>query len=140
MLITRETDYAIRILRKLKDGEQYTASDISKTEFVPKAFSYKILSKLKAAGIVRVSNGYTGGYKLNRDLKELSVFELLQALDATVYLNDCLIPNHDCPWKDEKGGCAVHENMNILQNEVHSLFKTLTVEDLFNPHDKILGI
>ena len=139
MLITREVDYAIRILRKLQDGDQYTASEISNTEFVPKAFSYKILNKLSNAGIVTVHNGYTGGYKLSRDLNELSVFELLQALDSAVYLNDCLIPNHECAWKDENGLCIVHENLNILQNEVHDLFKTLTIQDLFKPQEKILG-
>ena len=46
MLITRETDYALRVLRALSDGEQHTAGEISSTQLVPKQFAYKIIKKL----------------------------------------------------------------------------------------------
>ena len=46
MVITRETDYALRILRALLDGKLHTAGQIAQDELLPQAFAYKILKKL----------------------------------------------------------------------------------------------
>ena len=46
MLVTRETDYAIRALRALSDGNKKTLADICRLEVVPQQFGYKILKKL----------------------------------------------------------------------------------------------
>lgn len=43
MVITRETDYALRILRALLDGKLHTAGQIAQDELLPQAFAYKIL-------------------------------------------------------------------------------------------------
>ena len=57
MLITRETDYALRILRALSDGEQITVGDVCKRELLPQQFVYKILKKMEHAGLVRIARG-----------------------------------------------------------------------------------
>ena len=44
MIITRETDYALRILRSLLDGELHTVGQIAQDEFLPQSFAYKILN------------------------------------------------------------------------------------------------
>ena len=51
MLITRETDYALRILRTLSDGKSYTAGELAERESLPQKFAYKILKKLEKAGM-----------------------------------------------------------------------------------------
>ena len=57
MLITRESDYALRLLRTLRDGEQYSVGELARREMVPQPFAYKIVKKLSAAGMVQVSRG-----------------------------------------------------------------------------------
>ena len=57
MVITRETDYALRILRALLDGKLHTAGQIAQDELLPQAFAYKILKKLEKAGLVEVVRG-----------------------------------------------------------------------------------
>ena len=140
MLISRETDYAIRILRKLQDGELHSSGDVSKSEYVPEAFAYKILNKLTKAGITEALRGHTGGYRLAKDLKDVRVYDLFVALDIGFYLNACLDPDKDCPWKETHEYCVVHENLNVLQNEMAKLLKALSVQDLLTPQEKILGI
>lgn len=49
MVINKETDYALRILRALTDGELHTAGQLSQEELLPQAFTYKILKKLERA-------------------------------------------------------------------------------------------
>ncbi|WP_408609060.1 RrF2 family transcriptional regulator [Aminipila terrae] len=70
MLITRETDYALRILRALADGQQLTSADICQREILPQNFVYKILKKLNKSGIVYIARGAEGGCKLTADLKK----------------------------------------------------------------------
>ena len=57
LLITRETDYALRILRALSDGELLTAKALTQKEAVPHQFAYKILKKLEGAGLIRITRG-----------------------------------------------------------------------------------
>ncbi len=61
MIITKETDYALRILRVLLDGEKHSVAEMSETELIPNQFAYQILRKLSAGNLVRVSRGALGG-------------------------------------------------------------------------------
>ena len=45
MLITRETDYALRMLRVLLDEEKHSAAEMAETELIPMQFAYQILRK-----------------------------------------------------------------------------------------------
>lgn len=67
MIITKETDYALRILRVLLDGEKHSVAEMSETELIPNQFAYQILRKLSAGNLVRVSRGALGGCELSCD-------------------------------------------------------------------------
>ena len=56
MLIARETDYALRILRALQDRKLHTVKEITEAQMLPVAFTYKIVKKL-AAGLVEIVRG-----------------------------------------------------------------------------------
>ena len=64
MLITRETDYALRMLRVLLDEEKHSAAEMAETELIPMQFAYQILRKLSAGELVQVSRGAAGGLSL----------------------------------------------------------------------------
>ena len=72
MIITKETDYALRILRVLLDGEKHSVAEMSETELIPNQFAYQILRKLSAGNLVRVSRGASRrlrvGLRSGRDL------------------------------------------------------------------------
>ena len=61
MLITRETDYALRILRALAPGSCLTVGEIAEKESLPHKFTYKIMKKMEKAGIIRIIRGVNGG-------------------------------------------------------------------------------
>ena len=73
MIITKETDYALRILRVLLDGEKHSVAEMSETELIPTQFAYQILRKLSAGNLVRVSRGALGGCALSCDLDATSL-------------------------------------------------------------------
>lgn len=77
MIITKETDYALRILRVLLDGEKHSVAGMSETELIPNQFAYQILRKLSAGNLVRVSRGALGGCELSCDLDATSLYDLM---------------------------------------------------------------
>ena len=62
MIITRETDYAIRILRSLADLQLKNIREISDEQMIPRQFAYKISKKLERAGFIEIIRGAQGGY------------------------------------------------------------------------------
>lgn len=115
MLLTRETDYALRVLRGLLDGEQRAVGEISKQQMIPQQFAYKIVKKLSRAGFVQVSRGVDGGCRLIADLKKVSLFDLMAAMEGRCDVNACMDGNFVCPWREQNGGCRVHDRLNDIQ-------------------------
>lgn len=60
MLITKRSDYALRICRALKDGKTHNVREICEKEDVPKAFAYKIIREMEQNGIVKSVRGNKG--------------------------------------------------------------------------------
>ena len=71
MLMTREMDYALRILRALYQEGQLSAAAIAQKESMPKAITLKILKQLHAAGLVSSRRGASGGYVLEESCEAL---------------------------------------------------------------------
>ena len=132
MLITRETDYALRILRALLDGAQHTVGQLAQDELLPQSFAYKILKKLAKAGLIEVSRGTTGGCRLASDLSRISLYDLMVAMGEHSGLSACMTPEYPCSWRSCHGGCAVHQNLLEIQRKLdrelrsHSLQEILT--------------
>ena len=103
MIITKETDYALRILRVLLDGEKHSVAEMSETEFIPNQFAYQILRKLSAGNLVQVSRGALGGCELSCDLDATSLYDLMGVMGERGVLRDCMEPGYECRWQGEHG-------------------------------------
>lgn len=115
MLITRECDYAVRIVRALTDGTRLCVNDICPREQLTPAFVYKILKKLEKAGIVQSFRGSNGGYALKRKPDELTLLELYLAVDDSFYMIDCLNPEKPCSRNAGDLPCKVHRELERIQ-------------------------
>ena len=105
MIITKETDYALRILRVLLDGEKHSVAEMSETELIPNQFAYQILRKLSAGNLVRVSRGALGGCELSCDLDATSLYDLMGVVGERGILCACMEPGYECRWQDKHGRC-----------------------------------
>ena len=119
MIVTRETDYALRILRALKDEKNLTAGELAEQEALPQKFAYKILKKLQKAGYVRILRGAYGGCSLACRLEEVSLYDLLNALDAEFCLTACMMPGYSCEWcRKKERSCTTHEQLLRVQRVI----------------------
>ncbi len=112
MEITRETDYAIRCILYLSDrkGEISMVEDIAKEMQIPKSFLAKIVQKLARASLVKSFRGVKGGFQLDRPSREISLLDVIEAIEGDVSMNVCALDrtlcgrSKDCPahpvWVD----------------------------------------
>ena len=108
MQITRQADYAIRAVRYLaKQGPNQRAatSTVAQEMKIPPSFLAKIISQLSIAGLLHTSRGARGGVTLARDAKEISLLDVVEAIDGPILLNECVGDPADCVFSDD---CLVH--------------------------------
>ena len=132
MLITRECDYAVRVVRALADGRRMSVGEICEKEFITAPFAYKILKKLQKAGIVKGFRGVHGGYSLNRGAKELTLYDVYTAIDPEFYIIDCLDPGYQCTCNGSGNqACTVHGELYRIQKELCRMLQEKNLEDIF---------
>ena len=130
MLITRETDYALRILRALRDGHLHTTSQLSDEELLPQSFTYKLLKKLEKAGLVQVTRGTAGGCRLASDLSSTSLYDLMTAIGEHSSLSACMDPNYACAWRSCHGGCTVHCRLMDIQEKLDNELRSHSLQEI----------
>ena len=114
MFITRECDYAARVLRALSGETRLSVNEICEKESITAPFAYKILKKLQKAGIVKGYRGVHGGYAMNKSLGELTLFDVYKAIDPDLFIIECMASGYECPT-DGKGDhlpCYMHRELS----------------------------
>jgi Rrf2 family protein len=128
MLITREVDYAIRVVRALSDMAVHSASYVEEKETVPTSFAYKILKKLSNAGIVEIIRGSSGGYRLAKKCSELSLYDIISAVDDDFVINECMRDGYVCT-SDEKM-CDIHNEFVRIQKVLTDELKRKSLAEI----------
>lgn len=132
MFITRECDYAVRVIRALAGEERLSVSEICERESITAPFAYKILKKLQKARIVKGYRGVHGGYSMNRDLNRLTLFDVYHAIDPDMFIIECLNPRYQCVRNDERRGmpCQIHWELENIQEELWNMLKRNSLQYL----------
>ena len=133
MLLTKESDYSLRIMRVLSDEKVKTVKHISEHEHIPYKYAYKILKKLQKAGLVQNKFGPGGGYVLVKPLSSINMYDVVSAADENLFLFECLQKEKQCPNNSNETLCKVHIELDRLQNLLVDGMKAKSMEDvLFN--------
>lgn len=130
MHITREGDYGIRsvlYLARQPFKKVSFVNEISEDYKIPRSFLAKILQKLVKAKIVRSYRGVKGGFSLARHPKEISVLDVLEAVEGKLYVNICLMDKKKCGFSKH---CPVQQVWNTVQIRVVDALKKSTFEEL----------
>lgn len=103
MQITRQADYAVRaVLHLARNGDTRTATSvIAEEQKIPPSFLAKIISQLSIAGLLHTSRGARGGVTLAREPKDITLLEVIEAIDGPIQLNECV---------GDTGICSFDEN------------------------------
>lgn len=137
MLLTNESDYSLRIIRALADGEKQTVKAISETELIPFNFAYKILKKMEKAGITQSIHGPGGGYRLVKPLDSLSLYDVISAVEEDVLVFQCLRSDRQCQRDPGGNMCTVHMEFARIQELLVNEMKAKTMKEILESKNLI---
>lgn len=134
-MLTNKGKYGLKAavhLAGCTSGEPALVSDIAKANDIPKKFLDTILGEMRNAGIVRSKKGRGGGYFLARSADQITVAEIVRALDGPVAPIRCVSKNYyercdDC--SDEKA-CAVYLIMRQVREAITDILEKRSLAEM----------
>lgn len=97
MHINLESDYAVRIVHAMThSNERLGAQALADLSGVSLRFTLKIMGKLAAAGIVVSFKGAHGGYELSRPAKDITLRQVIEAVEGPYRFSRCLDAQYAC--------------------------------------------
>ena len=109
MQITRRADYGVRTMldmASLEAGAVGLTHEVAARQGIPLPFLAKIVPALTRAGLLRSQRGAGGGITLARPADQITLLEVVEAIDGPLALNMCVLWPEDC---GRSGTCPVHE-------------------------------
>jgi len=136
MQITLACEYAIRAMLYLANQPKdklIQTKDIAQFGEIPKPFLQKILNKLTKSNLINSIRGINGGVKLSKDAKEISLLEIIEAIEGKIFFNQCFFEPDFC---HRTSWCAVHSVWSEAQSMVRKLLKSKSLEYLVDINNK----
>ncbi|HEY3986902.1 RrF2 family transcriptional regulator [Cedecea sp.] len=119
------------------EGREMNVREIAELQGVPYDYLGKIFTKLSRAGLVVSSEGKGGGFSLSRPPDQISVLDIVEAIDGEKSIFDCKEIRQRLAVFDEvppewacEGICGVRAVMNIAQQRMEEALAQHTVLDL----------
>src|SRR5436309_2217819 len=136
--ISQKTEYALRAMIQLaqhKEGELTSAREISEKQRIPLRFLEQQLGALSRAGLVESFRGAGGGCRLARTPSEITVADVVDAIEGPFYPMFCLDPSdHKC-WQDSR--CGLQDLWSDVHLAVRGVFERTTLAELGQRHRRL---
>lgn len=136
-VIRRNTDYALRAMVNLagRYGKgAISARVLSEQEGVSYQLTCKLLQKLSSAGFVTSTMGPSGGYELCKTPAEITLADVVFAVQGPVTINRCVLSDDKCP---RKSGCAISLNLVKMQQGLEDYLNGVTLQMLLEQSKEI---
>ncbi|MDD2321430.1 MAG: Rrf2 family transcriptional regulator [Geobacteraceae bacterium] len=130
MELTRKGEYAIRgilYLARQPRGQVSLVGEIAEASEVPKTFLAKILQNFVKVGLVSSSRGTGGGFMLARPAEQITLREVVEAVEGPIMPNRCLIGAGTC---ERDVSCPVHPVWEKVRREIVAILDGVTIAEL----------
>ena len=136
MQITRAGDYGVQgmlYLASLPEGKEAYIKEIAQARDIPVSFLAKIFQSLSRAGLVRSQRGAKGGFVLAKPAREISLLDIIQAIEGAIALNLCMEGENTCY---KSGQCPVHPVLKEAQEALSQTLAKHNLEELLSKNGK----
>lgn len=131
MKLSKKCRYGLRALIDMAvntGNEQVVLSSLAERNHISAQYLEQIFSGLRRAEIVKGTKGSQGGYRLNRHPSEITVAEILEALDGSYRIEDEEVP-------EDHHGCGITASIQEMvidkvNDQLDKVLKNITLEDL----------
>ena len=125
--LTKRADYAIRAVLALGEAgpdARLSVRRIAAERAIPQWFLPRVMADLVAAGLVEGVAGRTGGYRLARPAAEVSLLDVIEAVEGDSRRRICVLRGGPCRLD---GVCDVHEVFAAAQDDMIRRFGAATI-------------
>lgn len=132
MIYTGSAKYAIRAMVRLAiedgQGKPFSAAGVAEAEGIPPFYLAKVLQDLGRAGLLKSARGRGGGFYLSRPADQITLFEVVSAVEDPRRLEtECILGIDDC---NDAAPCPMHDTWKEFRDRALDALQTLTVADM----------
>lgn len=130
--ISKLTDYATVILSFMAAGREnvHSALEIASATGIALPTVSKILKLLVNAGVLVSTRGPRGGYALASLPEQITVADVISALEGPIALTECSISHQGC---EQASGCGIRGNWGLINQAIHKALESVTLADMIRP-------
>lgn len=137
-MFSQTVEYALRAVTYLAQNCEHacTTEQIAKATSVPQAYLAKVLQSLLRSGITQSQRGIKGGIRLARSADELTMLDVVQAVDPIKRIEHCPLPmdtesnGHSIRHHAHAALCPLHQRLDEALGAVEKIFGTTTLANL----------
>jgi len=115
MLVTREADYAVRCVVEVARTGRTSAAQVARVQGISPTFLGKIVQSLARAGILATRRGVGGGISLARPAEQITLLQVIEAVEGPLCINDCLQTPPNCDHIHE---CPAYPYLSVAQQQL----------------------
>lgn len=130
--ISKLADYGTVVmvyLAKRSDG-LCNARDIAAQTHITVPMVSKLLKRLTAAGLLSSVRGVAGGYRLQRPAEQISVAQIIYALEDQRGLTECSLNHNECSLQ---GVCHIQGNWQLISQAIETALDSVSLKSLAKP-------
>ncbi len=130
MIYSRSAEYAICAvvhMATIPDGEYALVKNIAAQGAIPEHFLAKILQALARDGFLQSTKGPHGGFRLRRPPAEISMLQIVEAVDGAGRYDRCIGGGEEC---NDRAPCGMHDSWKTLRSAIIRYLEGTTVADL----------
>lgn len=128
--LSKKTEYAILALQyiaELPEERTATVKEIAENQTIPQPLLAKILQQLAKHQLIVSVQGARGGYMLGRRAEEITLAQMMEAIEGPLNILDCTVDDHLCE-RDES--CTLKSSLNPLQQQLANYMRSVTLADV----------
>lgn len=122
MHITLEADYAVRMVFALCNArKRLSAQQLAEFAGISVRFALKILQKMTATDLVLSFKGVKGGYELAHEPQEISLYDIVSAVDGPIHIARCVTGEYACTRPNHENcsfQCAFEEVSSVIRAQL----------------------
>ncbi len=130
--LTKQADYGIVLMTQLAQTGQAAAAELAAQTHLPAPMVSKILKMLAKSGLLTSHRGVLGGYELACSAAEISIADVILALEGPIALTECSEhSDHECSYE---AFCRVRDNWQRINQAVRGALEDITIADMARPN------
>lgn len=130
MKISTKGRYGLRILLDLATHQgkgPVNLGDISKRQGISEKYLWQVINLAKASGLITSARGPKGGYSVAKPNDQITILEIISALEGPIVLVDCLDKPETC---DRNTACVTREVWAQIEESMKKSMGGITLQDL----------